>query len=210
MKTLKDVKGTYLWEYAEWPEEDPEKGEWGFERNKAEADGEDKALVILTGLGGSADGFGNKYVRIAEYVQNDYGASVFISPTPKDVWDRKEGFFDEVAAHFMQNKTCVYLMGVSAGATMALWYAAKYPQIKRILCVNPVLNINLHLTSNGIRNFVGERMTIVFGEKDPSAKWTKILPAAPHLQIHIVPNADHLFSGKLEEFIDLPKKYLFT
>ena len=58
MKTLKDVKGTYLWEYAEWPEEDPEKGGWGFERNKAEADGEDKALVILAGLGGSADGFG--------------------------------------------------------------------------------------------------------------------------------------------------------
>ena len=42
MKKLRDITGTYLWEYAE-------------------DDDEGKAFVILTGLGGSADGFGNKY-----------------------------------------------------------------------------------------------------------------------------------------------------
>ena len=191
MKTLKDITGTYLWEYAE-------------------DDDEGKAFVVLTGLGGSADGFGNKYSRISEYVQRDYGFPVFIVSTPKDIWERKEKFFDEIATRFMQNKTCVYLMGVSAGATMALWYAAKYPQIKRVLCVNPVLNINLHLTSSGIRDFCGEKMAVVFGEKDPSAKWAKLLPVLPNLQIHIIPEADHVFCGKLDEFIDLPKKYLFT
>ena len=191
MKTLKDITGTYLWKYTE-------------------DNDEDKAFVILTGLGGSADGFGNKYLRIAEYVQSDYGFPVFIAPTPKDIWDKKEKFFDEIAARFIQNKTCVYLMGVSAGATMALWYAVKYPQIRRILCVNPVLNINLHLTSSGIRDFCGEKMAVVFGEKDPSAKWAKLLPVLPNLQIHIIPDADHVFCGKLDEFIDLPKKYLFT
>mgnify|MGYP002800397735 FL=1 len=166
--------------------------------------------MILTGLGGSADGLGNKYSRIAEYVQSDYGFPAFIVPTPKDVWEKKERFFDEVAARFIQNKTCVYLMGVSAGATMALWYAAKYPQIKRVLCVNPVLNINLHMTSNGVRNFSGEKLAVVFGEKDPSAKWAKLFPALPCLKVHIIPDADHVFCGKLDEFIDLPKKYLFT
>lgn len=191
MKKLRDITGTYLWEYAE-------------------DDDEGKAFVILTGLGGSADGFGNKYSRIAEYVQNDYGFPAFIAPTPKDVWEKKEKYFDEVSVHILQNKTYVYLMGVSAGATMALWYAAKYPQIKRVLCVNPVLNINLHLTSSGIRNFCGKKMAVVFGEKDPSAKWAKLLPALPNLQIYIIPGADHVFSGKLDEFIDLPKKYLFA
>lgn len=101
-------------------------------------------------------------------------------------------------------------MGVSAGATMALWYAVKYPQIRRVLCVNPVLNINLHRTSNGVRNFSGEKLAVVFGEKDPSAKWAKLLPVLPNLQIHIIPDADHVFCGKLDEFIDLPKKYLFA
>ena len=191
MKKLRDITGTYLWEYAE-------------------DDDEGKAFVILTGLGGSADGFGNKYSRIAEYVQSDYGFPVFIAPTPEDVWEKKEKFFDEVVARFIQNKTCVYLMGVSAGATMALWYAAKYPQIERVLCVNPVLNINLHLTSSGIRGFCGEKMAVVFGEKDPSVKWAELLPALPHLQTYIIPDADHVFSGKLNEFIGLPKKYLFA
>ena len=191
MKTLKDIAGTYLWEYAE-------------------NDGAGTAFVILTGLGGSAGGFGNKYARISEYVQRDYGFPVFIVSTPKDIWGRKEKFFDEIATRFMQNKTCVYLMGVSAGATMALWYAVKYPQIERVLCVNPVLNINLHRTSNGVRNFSGEKLAVVFGEKDPSAKWAKLLPVLPNLQIHIIPDADHVFCGKLDEFIDLPKKYLFA
>lgn len=190
MKTLKDTAGIYLWEYAE-------------------DDDEGKAFVVLTGLGGSADGFGNKYSRISEYVQRDYGFPVFIVSTPKDIWERKEKFFDEIATRFMQNKTCVYLMGVSAGATMALWYAAKYPQIERVLCVNPVLNINLHLTSNGIRIFSGEKMAVVFGEKDPSAKWAKVIPQRENVQTYIFPAADHVFSGMLDEFIALPKRFLF-
>lgn len=190
MKTLKDTAGIYLWEYAE-------------------DDDEGKAFVVLTGLGGSADGFGNKYSRISEYVQRDYGFPVFIVSTPKDIWERKEKFFDEIATRFMQNKTCVYLMGVSAGATMALWYAAKYPQIERVLCVNPVLNINLHLTSNGIRDFCGEKMAVVFGEKDPSAKWAKVIPQRENVQTYIFPATDHVFSGMLDEFIALPKRFLF-
>lgn len=172
-------------------------------------DAKDDVCLILTGLGGSADGFGNKYGRIRDFVQKEHGFSAFVIQTPQDVWERKDKFFEEIAANAIQGRRRVYIMGVSAGANLALWYAARYPQIRRVLCVNPVLNINLHLTSNGIRNFVGERMTIVFGENDPSAKWAKILPVAPHVQIHIIPGADHLFSGKLEEFIDLPGKYLF-
>ena len=53
-------------------------------------------------------------------------------------------------------------------------------------------------------------MAVVFGEKDPSAKWAKLISALLHLQTYIIPNADHVFSGKLNEFIDLPKKYLFA
>lgn len=85
MKKLRDITGTYLWEYAE-------------------DDDEGKAFVILTGLGGSADGFGNKYSRIAEYVQSDYGFPAFIALTPKDVWEKKEKFYDEVAAHLCKTK----------------------------------------------------------------------------------------------------------
>ena len=66
-KTLKEIAGTNLWKYAE----DGDEG---------------KAFVSLAGLGGSADGFGSKYSRIAEYVQSDHGVRVFTVPTPEDVF----------------------------------------------------------------------------------------------------------------------------
>ena len=169
----------------------------------------DDVFLILTGLGGSAEGFGNKYGHICDFVQKDYGFSTFVVQTPQDVWERKDAFFEEVAANYIQNRRRVYIMGVSAGASLALWYAACYSQIRRVLCVNPVLNLNLHLTVAGVRNFCGERMTIVLGEKDPSAKWTKVMPQRENVQTYIFPAADHVFSGMLDEFIVLPKRFLF-
>ena len=170
---------------------------------------DDVFLIIFTGLGGSADGFGNKYGRICDSVQKAYGFSAFVVQTPQNVWERKDTFFEEAAANLIQNRRRVYIMGVSAGASIALWYAARYPQIRRVLCVNPVLNLNLHLTVAGVRNFCRERMTIVLGEKDPTAKWAKVMPQRENLQTYIFPAADHVFSGMLDEFIALPKRFLF-
>lgn len=166
-------------------------------------------LVILTGLGGAADGFGKKYCRIAEYVGKNYDFSVCVVPTPEDVWERKDKFFDESVVPVIKDKKKVYLFGVSAGGNLALWYAAKYLNVKRVLCVNPVLNFNLHWTIAGIRNFQGEKLTVVFGENDPLAKWAKFLPKKNGTEIKILAGIDHVFSEKLEEFIDLPKKFLF-
>lgn len=49
-------------------------------------------LLILTGRGGSADGFGNKYGKIRDRVREKYGFSVYIVRTPQDVWERKMRF----------------------------------------------------------------------------------------------------------------------
>ena len=87
----------------------------------------DDVFLILTGLGGSVEGFDNKYGRICESVQKEYGFSAFVVQTPQDVWERKDAFFEETAANYIQNRRRVYIMGVSAGASIALWYAARYP-----------------------------------------------------------------------------------
>ncbi len=50
-------------------------------------------FLILTGLGGSADGFGNKYGRICDFVRKEYGFSAFVVQTPQDILERKEAFF---------------------------------------------------------------------------------------------------------------------
>lgn len=52
----------------------------------------DDVFLILTGLGGSADGFGNKYGHICDFVQKDYGFSTFVVQTPQDIWERKNTF----------------------------------------------------------------------------------------------------------------------
>ena len=169
----------------------------------------DNVFLIFTGLGGSAEGLKNKYGRIREYVQKDYGFTVFVAQTPQDVWFQKDAFFEEIVARAVQNRRQVYVMGVSAGANLALWYSARYPQIGRVLCVNPVLSLNLDLTLAGVRNFCGEKMAIVLGAKDSSAKWAKVIPRQKNIHINILPCADHLFSGMLEEFIALPKRFLF-
>lgn len=101
------------------------------------------------------------------------------------------------------------MMGVSAGASIALWYAAGYPQIVRVLAVNPVLQINFDMALSGMRRFRGERLNVVVGDRDPSARWAKALADKSGAQIDILPETDHLFSGKLDEFTALPEKYLF-
>lgn len=173
-------------------------------------DGERENLfIILTGLGGSAEGYGDKYRRIADYVAADYGFCTRIEPTPAGVWERKEEYFNEVVSRNIQSFNCAYIMGVSAGANLAMWYSANYPQIRRILALNPVLHLNLHLTLDGVRRFCGEQMTIILGEKDPSAKWAGAIPEKENVNCRIIAGADHVFSGMLNEFIALPKRYLF-
>ena len=127
----------------------------------------------------------------------------------KIFWSGKRRFFEEIADNAIQGRRRVYLMGVSVGASLAWWFSAHYPQIRRVLCVNPVLNLNLHLTIAGVCNFCGEKMTIVLGEKDPSAKWERAKPKKKNIDVRIQPGADHVFGGMLEEFIALPRQFLF-
>ena len=125
-------------------------------------------LLILTGRGGSADGFGNKYGKIRDRVREKYGFSVYIVRTPQDVWERKNAFFEEAVSAVIQYQQ-IYMMGVSAGASIALWYAAGYPQIVRVLAVNPVLQINFDMALSGRTSQCRRRRQRPFGKVGESA-----------------------------------------
>ena len=125
-------------------------------------------LLILTGRGGSADGFGNKYGKIRDRVREKYGFSVYIVRTPQDVWERKNTFFEEAVSAVIQYRQ-IYMMGVSAGASIALWYAAGYPQIVRVLAVNPVLQINFDMALSGRTSQCRRRRQRPFGKVGESA-----------------------------------------
>ncbi len=164
-------------------------------------------LLILTGRCGSTKGYKNKYVTIAENIKQKYNFSVFVAGIPKNCWQEHQQIFCDiinyVLMHIEPNR--FYVMGSSAGASLAIWYAYIFPEINKVLAINPVLNLNLHKTIDGINNFGGERLYVISGDKDPCAKWQGLLPKNDKINTIIIERADHHFTNMLDEFITLPE-----
>jgi pimeloyl-ACP methyl ester carboxylesterase len=175
--------------------------------------------LILTGLGGDTKGYQNKYVTIAENVREKYGVTVFVVGTPSDAWRRSKEFINDVMkridSHMVGHDTTdyvVYVMGHSAGGTFMTWYAHRYPCVKRVLAINPVIRVNFDKMIDGAENFQGERMIVLVGEKDQSAPFTSLISEVSNEKFSTmnIPTADHNFTGMLNEFMALPEKYLFN
>ncbi len=174
-----------------------------------------KVLLILTGLGGTTTGYHDKYITIAKQATKK-GWSVIVAATPNgaSLAENEPEYFnallDQVYQVMESKDLTIYAMGHSQGANILLWCAYLHPQIKRVLSINPVLDWNTHLLLDGIKNFAGEKIDIIIGEKDPSYPWVETLPKNNILTTTILPNINHVFSGNLPTFIDLPKRFLFN
>ena len=105
----------------------------------------------------------------------------------------------------------VSFLGFSAGASFAMFHAWKYPEIKRMLLVNPPMMVNLHKTIKGIGKFEGVS-TLIIGERDQSIGLGRIFERDTKKggfdNVVILPETDHQFTGKIDKFIELPFSYL--
>ena len=167
-------------------------------------------LLVLTGRGGSLSGYGQKYIKIAQRAAKEYGFTTSVAAVTEEVWADKESAFDEIFARTCSAALKAYIMGVSAGASLALWYAYKHKNVAKVLCINPVLNVNLPATVKGMKDFQGQKLYIVSGDCDPSFVWAKMIKSTNNVEVRILENIDHLFTGKLNEFINLPFELLFN
>lgn len=169
-------------------------------------------FLIFTGLGGDTKGYENKYVKIAEEITQKYGFTVFVAAVPKDLWSHPQEVFAEAVENVLSKcaPEKIYVMGSSAGASLAIWYSHLYPKIEKVLAVNPVLNLNYHRTKEGIQKFTGEKMFVEVGELDPCAMWVGALPEKDNVHTEVLKGVDHVFKGRTEEFIALPPKTLFN
>lgn len=170
----------------------------------------ENVLLVLTGLGGSLSGYGEKYIKIAQRASREYGFTTSVAAVTEDVWADKERAFDEIFSRTCSAASTAYIMGSSAGASLALWYAHKYKNVAKVLCINPVLNVNLPLTVKGMNEFKGEKVYIVSGNCDPSFVWAKMIKCTDRVEVRILENVDHFFTGKSDEFIALPFELLFN
>lgn len=175
--------------------------------------GNETIVFIKPGLGGSIYGYENKYFRISEKLNDTFNCTVIVSPNEKKVdFDTEMEFIKEYVTHNNLADYQIYYFGHSNGALIGMSNAYKYSQIKRLLLINAPLCINPQKIIDGIKMFAGEKMVLVFGDKDPSFHFVKLFSELSNekVRFEIIPEADHNFKNKLELFMSLPEKYLFT
>lgn len=176
--------------------------------------GDNTIVFIKVGLQGSIYGYENKYLKIAKNLHAKHGCTVIVSSNPNGYQDDFDNEMKSIKAYADYQKFesyQIYYMGCSNGASLGIINAHKYPEIKKLVCINGPLMIDTHLLISGIKNFSGEKMNLVYGSKDPSINMIKLFAQleTDKIQITKVTGADHHFTGCLNLFQSLPGFYFF-
>lgn len=179
-------------------------------------------FVTIPGVDGSVDGYQNKYVDIANSVQQKHEVAVVRAANPFITSFHWESNIRELLMYIEDNaksicgtaKPELYVMAHSAGAAIVARIAWEYPEIKRLLLVNPASKLGIEHMLQGVSKFEGQSVTIVYGEHDPSVESSKDfegIKTVANVVVEILPGIDHDFSGKegLEKFKLLPSLHLF-
>lgn len=174
--------------------------------------GDSKLFFVKVGNGGSIYGYDNRYLKMAERIHNAHGCSVLVSGNPVEIPIKESIAFDfELIREIFTEVDEIIAFGHSKGGQMLVSYAYMYPMIKNVLAVNAPLMINLHKTKAGINNFEGNKIHMIYGDRDPSFPYVGILDPSlsSRFGYSTVNNADHNFENMTEEFISLPERFLF-
>ena len=175
---------------------------------------QDYALLIKGGQGGSACGYRNKYLNLANEICDKYGITVVSCATSDEPNpDNRTNQITENIA--LLNETCksrpkILFMGMSKGASLGCIEGSKIPQISRLLLTNPPLMINLPRICHAAKNFNREMMTFVFGSEDPSINESKLLKLheRDNMKVITVSGQDHYFSKDGLNLTTLVEEYL--
>lgn len=210
-----------------------EKIEWTEEMNGVKVDcslniaihptSSNTILLTIPGVDGSVDGYENKYLRIAENVQEEQGVSVVRMSNPFITsfhWEsnmRKVLEFISVNLPTITegNEAEIRIMAHSAGAAVAAQIAWEYPEIKRLLLINPATKLGLDKMKLGLSMFKGDDITVLYGSLDPAIddvnEFSSIRGSVP-INTFVLEGVDHHFSGTegLIQFIAAPNNHLFV
>lgn len=184
----------------------------------------DSAIVLLTvpGVDGSVDGYQEKYITIAERILEQHGIAVVRIANPFITSHHWESNIRHALSYVTERAEQIAghadveirIMAHSAGAAVIAQIAWEYPQISRLLLINPATSLGLEKMKRGIAEFHGDEITILYGSKDPSVKDAKHLAGAigsGRAEVVVLEDVDHNFSGDaLKQFIEAPGLYLFN
>lgn len=176
--------------------------------------GNNTIVFIKAGMNGTYYGYKNKYLRIAKQLNRKHGCTVITASNPNGYQDDFESEMKSLKTYAYYHKWQdyqVYYMGHSNGASLGMIHAYKYPEIKKLVCINGPLMINPQTLIPGIQNFNGEKMNLIYGSKDPSFGMLKTYSELESDKVEIirVNGASHNFGGCLDLFMALPGFFFF-
>lgn len=168
-----------------------------------------KIIVNYPGSEGSLDGYNSKYKTLADYLVQKQLASVVRLANPHTFgfgWDMN---LRRALEYTLKNSQdiCgsknpeIYLMGFSAGAGIIASLAWEYPEVKKILLLEPSIAFNQPAISHGLSQFKGELIVITgqgenaLGE-DVGKELIQLATQASKKEIVVIPNCNHQFMGE--------------
>ena len=174
--------------------------------------GNNTVVFIKVGQDGSIYGYENKYLKIANNLNQKYGYTVIVASNPFDGTNPLDHDMN-VVKNYCKEKNIkrykVYYMGHSNGARIGLYWGYAQPKIKKMLLINSPLMMNLHNIKEGLKQCDNKEVYLIYGENDPSYVYTTLLDRIlnDNIKLNIIPKADHHFTNMLKEYTDLPEKY---
>ena len=168
--------------------------------------GNEKIVFIKAGAGGSARGFQDKYIKMAERINKLMGATVICASNP---CVSHKGLDEEAIRWVISEKGSVdfevYFVGTSDGAYKNLSLAKKFPQTVKILGINASY-ITVEGLMDKLKDLPNADKVLICGTKDIDSRvYVEPIQKAgiPKLKMQLVEGADHKFVGMLDEFISL-------
>jgi hypothetical protein len=165
-----------------------------------------RIIINIPGAGGSVKGYMNKYLNLGDHIQDKGFASFVRVPN-----DRPQEFLNtgrsvvnyclEHSKEICDNDTPeLWLMGFSAGGASAILTAWEYPEITKVLAINPFIETVRDDVRRYLPEYKGE-LYLVTGENDKvigsdTVEYImKFASNVSELQTYVIPNCDHQLKG---------------
>lgn len=177
-------------------------------------------IINIPGAGGSAEGYLNKYVNLGNYIQSNNIASFVRIPndrpreyelTVRKVVNYSIEHSKDICGSDTPN---IWLMGFSAGAGAIVITGWEYPEVKKILAINPYIEDIRHKIKRDLPSYIGDLFLLKGSDDDVIGTDTleyisSYATNVSNIQTHTILNCDHQLKGLTNSYIlsQLPEHY---
>ena len=177
-------------------------------------------IINIPGAGGSVGGYLNKYVNLGNYIQEKNIAS-FVR-MPNDRPGEYQLTVRKIVNYCLEHSTdiCgsdvpdIWLMGFSAGAGAIVLTAWEYPEVKKVLAINPFIEDIREKIKKDLPSYIGQLFLIKGSDDDVIGPDTleyisTYASNVEDIQTYTIPNCDHQLKGLVNSKIlsQLPEYY---